>query len=83
MRFIALIPAVVAAVLSYGSTVSFIAAIANGVLSYFAINTILNLGTQQATGETIDSFDTYKSRAVAVLTITWIVAIVLIIVAVL
>lgn len=83
MRFIALIPAVVAAVLSYNSTVSFIVAIVNGVLSYFAVNTILNLGTQQETGETIDSFETYKSRSVAVLTITWIVAIILIGVAVL
>ncbi len=83
MRFIALIPAVVAAVLSYGSTVSFIVAIVNGVLSYFAVNTILNLGTQLETGDTIDSFETYKSRSVAVLTITWIVAMVLIGVAVL
>jgi hypothetical protein len=75
VRFIALIPAVVAAALSYGSTVSFILALINGALSFFAINAILNPGTQPQAGETIDSFETYKSRAVALLTITWIVAI--------
>jgi hypothetical protein len=79
----ALIPAVVAAVLSYGATVSFIVAIVNCVLSYFAINTILNLGRQQETGEMIDAFETYKSRSVVALTITWIIAIVLIVLTVL
>ena len=83
MPFIALIPAVVAAVVSYGSTVSFIVAIVNGVLSYYAINTTLNLRGQMETGTTDNSFETYKSASVAVLTITWIVAIVLIVVAVL
>ena len=58
-------------------------AIVNGVLSYYAINTILNLRGQMETGTTDDSFETYKSGSVAVLTITWIVAIVLIVVAVL
>lgn len=83
MPFIALTPAVVAAVLSYGSTVSFIAAIVNGVLSFYAINTILNLRGQLESGTTDDSFKTYKSGSVAVLTITWLVAIILIVVAIL
>ncbi len=60
MPFVALTAAVAAAVLSYGSTVSFIVAIVNGVLSYYAINTILNLRGQVETGTTDDSFDTYK-----------------------
>ena len=45
-------PAVVAAVLSYGSIV----AIVNAVVSFYAINTILNLGTQQETGAMITAW---------------------------
>ena len=82
MRFIALIPAVVAAALSYGSTVSFILAVINGALSFFAVNTIVSPPTRQETGATIDSFENHKSRSVALLTTTWIVAVVQIVEAV-
>ena len=56
-------------------------AIINAVLAFFAINTILNLGTQQEIGNTIESWGTYKSVSVAALTFNWIAAIVLIVVA--
>jgi hypothetical protein len=82
MLFLALAPAVAAVALSIGSTVPLVAAIVNAVFSFFAINTVSNLGTQRDTGDTIEAFDTYTNVAVAVLTITWILAIVLIIVAV-
>jgi hypothetical protein len=82
MRFLALTPAVVAIALSIGSTLPLVVAIVNTAFSAFAINTILNLGTQRETGDMIEAFDTYKNVAVAVLTITWIAAIVLIVVAV-
>lgn len=81
MPLIALALPVVAVVLSYGSTVAFVLAIVNAVLAFFAINTILNLGTQQETGDTIESWGTYKSVSVAVLTLNWIAAIVLIVIA--
>jgi hypothetical protein len=82
MMWLALAPSVVAAVLSWGSTALFVLALVNAVVSFFAINTIGNLGTQAETGTEIDAFETYKSVAVGVLTITWIAAIVLIIIAV-
>jgi hypothetical protein len=82
MPWIGLAPSVIAAVLSRDSTPLLIVGIVNAAVSFFAINTILNLGTQQETGTEIDSFNTYKSASVGVLTITWIVAIVLIVVAI-
>lgn len=83
MPWIALAPAIAAVVLSVGQgTVQLVVSIINAVLSFFATNTILNLGTQRETGTEISAFETYKSVAVGVLTITWVVAIVLIIVAV-
>jgi hypothetical protein len=82
MMLLGLAPGVVAAVLSYGSTARFVLALINAVVSFFAINTIGNLGTQAETGDKIDAFDTYKSVSVGVLTITWIAAVVLIVLAV-
>jgi hypothetical protein len=81
MHFIALAPAIAAVVLSFGSTPRVVIAIVNVVVSFFAINTMLNLGTQQETGTEAAGFETYKSGAVAALTLTWVVAIVLIVVA--
>jgi hypothetical protein len=82
MMLLALAPSVVAAVLSWGSTALFILSLVNVVVSFFAINTIGNLGTQAETGQEIDAFETYKSVSVAVLTITWLAAIALIVIAV-
>jgi hypothetical protein len=82
MMLLALAPGVVAAVLSYGSTTRFVLALVNAVASFFAINTIGNLGTQRETGQMIDAWETYKSVGVAVLTITWMAAAVLIVLAV-
>jgi hypothetical protein len=82
MPWIALAPSVVAAFVSRHSTPLLIIGIVNVIVSFYAINTILNLGTQQDTGTEMDSFERYKSVSVGVLTLSWVVAIVLIVLAI-
>jgi hypothetical protein len=56
--------------------------IVNAVLAFFAIDAMLNLGTQLETGTMIDAWETYKAVAGAVWAVTFLAAIALIIVAV-
>jgi hypothetical protein len=83
MPWICFAPAVAAVVLNLGSgAILLVVSIANAVLAFFSINTMLNLGTQRKTGDIADvaSWERYKQSAVAVWTLTLLASIALIIV---